>query len=97
MISVKIHTKDSERLLAACDAELLGKTFTDGELRLKVSEIFYRAEIVSEDAFRERMKSVTMMNLVGDRVIAIAEEAGHVSPDSVIVIGGAKHAQAVIM
>ena len=97
MISVKIHTRGGERLLAACDEELLGMTFTEGDMKLKVSETFYRGETISEEAFRERMRSVTIMNLVGERTVTIARDAGYVSPESVITVGGVKHAQAVIM
>lgn len=97
MISVKLHVRGSERLLAACDAELLGMTFSDGDMRLKVSKIFYGGETVSEEAFRERMKSVTVMNLVGEHAVTIAQQEGYVSENAVIVIGGVKHAQAAVM
>ncbi|MDR0779006.1 MAG: DUF424 family protein [Methanomassiliicoccaceae archaeon] len=97
MISVRIHIRDGERILAACDHELLGQTFTGDGTRLKVSEIFYGGDTISEEAFAERMKNVTIMNLVGDRTTDIAKKAGYVSEDSIIVIGGVKHAQAVIM
>ncbi|MDR0334558.1 MAG: DUF424 family protein [Methanomassiliicoccaceae archaeon] len=97
MIYVKIHVRGSERLLAACDEDLLGKIFADGEMRLKVSETFYGGELVSEDTFRERTRSVTVMNLVGERAVTIAQTMGHISEDATIVIGGVKHAQAVIM
>ena len=95
MIYVKIHVRGSERLLAACDEELIGMTFTGNGMRLKVSETFYKGELVTEDAFRERMKSVTVMNLVGERAVSIAQAEGHVS--EIIKVGDAKHAQAVIM
>jgi len=97
MISVKIHTRDGERLLAACDPEIIGKTFKEGDIRLKVSEIFYGGETISEEAFRERMRSVTMMNLAGQRTVTIAEEEGYVSKDAVMIIDGIKHAQAVVL
>jgi len=97
MIIVKIHVRGGERLLAACDEELLGRTFTGDGVRLKVSEIFYRGETISEAAFRERMKSVTVMNLVGERTVTIAQEEGYVSKDMIITIDGVKHAQAVMI
>jgi len=97
MIFVKMHVRGSERLLAACDEELIGKTFADGDMRLKVSETFYRGDLVTEDGFRTKMNCVTVMNLVGDRAVTIARDAGHVSEDAILVIGGVKHAQAVIM
>ena len=36
------------------------------------------------------------MNLVGERAVALAISEGKVSPDSVIEIGGVKHAQVVL-
>ena len=41
------------------------------------------------------MESVTIMNLVGERAIALAIERGHVSEDCIMDIGGVKHAQVV--
>ncbi|MDR2865862.1 MAG: DUF424 family protein [Methanomassiliicoccaceae archaeon] len=97
MISVKIHTRGTERILAACDHELLGKEFRDGVMRLKVSEAFYKGEDISEETLAERMKNVTIMNLVGERTVSAAQRMGYVSEDAVVTIGGVKHAQAVIM
>ncbi len=94
---VRIHTHGNERILAACDESVMGMTFEGNGARITVSESFYKGEAVSEEAFIERMKSVTIMNLVGEEVISIAMSEGHVSPDCVMEIGGVKHAQVVIM
>jgi hypothetical protein len=66
-------------------------------MRLKVSEAFYHGETISEEAFRERMKSVTVMNLTGNRTVGIAKEEGYVSDDSVMTIESVEHAQAAMM
>ncbi len=94
---VRIHTHGSERILAACDEDILGMTFSDGAARITVSESFYRGESVSEEAYVERMKSVTIMNLVGERAVALAIAEGVVSADCVMEIGGVKHAQVVLL
>ncbi len=97
MIISRIHRRGGERLLAACDAELLGTTLAEGEIKLVVSEKFYSGETITEEVFAERMGSVTIMNLIGDRVVDIAIEKGYVSPENVMIIAGVKHAQAVIL
>jgi len=97
MISIKIHVRGDERLLAACDEELLGMTFREGEMHLRVSEAFYKGETITEEILRERMRSVTIMNLVGDRAVSVAVELGFVSHGSTIIVDGVKHAQAVIL
>ncbi len=71
-------------------------TFEGNGARLQVSEKFYKGEAISDEAFIERMKSVTIMNLVGEKVIALAISEGKVAPESVMDIGGVKHAQVVL-
>lgn len=95
MIYVRIHKAADDIILAACDEDVLGKTFKGGEARITVSERFYNGELVSEETFIQRMESVTIMNLVGERTIALAIERGHVSEDGIMDIGGVKHAQVV--
>ncbi len=94
---VRIHTHGNERILAACDEDVLGMTFEGGGARLRVNETFYKGETVTPEAFVERMKSVTIMNLVGEEVVALAIAEGKISPDCIMVIGGVKHAQVVLL
>lgn len=94
---VRIHTNGNERILAACDEDIIGMTFSGNGAKFTVSESFYKGESVSEEAFIERMKSVTIMNLAGERAIALAIQEGKVSPESVMDIGGVKHAQVVLL
>lgn len=93
----RIHTHGKESILAACDEDILGMTFEGDGVKIRVSEAFYRGESISPEAFVERMKSVTIMNLVGEEVIAIAIAEGKVSPENVMEIGGVKHAQVVLI
>ena len=95
MIYVKIHRANGETILAACDEEILGQTFTGGCAKLRVSEGFYGGELVSEDTFIERMRSFTIMNLVGERTVSIAMNEGYVDAGCVMDIGGTRHAQVV--
>ena len=94
---VRIHTHGNERILAACDEDIIGMTFEGGGARIRVSESFYKGESIPPEAFVERMKSVTIMNLVGEEVIALAIAEGKVSPENVMKIGGVKHAQVVLL
>ena len=95
MIAVRIHAGKEDMLLAACDEDLIGKEFREGRMRLKVSREFYMGELVSEETLVERLKSVSVINLVGERAVAVAVEQGLVDPECVLIIDGIKHAQAV--
>ena len=97
MIAVRLHSHNGEVLLAACDDELLGRTLTDGKVKLTVSESFYNGEMIPDAILVERMKSVVIMNLVGNRTVGIAIREGYVKEDCVMTIDGVKHAQVVMM
>ena len=87
MISIKIHRAQGDIILAACDEEVLGKTFSGDGMKITVSEGFYNGYLVTEEEFVDHLDEYTIMNLVGERVIALAIENGHVSEDGIIEIG----------
>ncbi|ASI98127.1 DUF424 domain-containing protein [Thermococcus celer] len=93
MIYVKIYRVQGEVLLAACDEELLGKTFREGELKLEVKERFYRGELVDEDALEDLLNEATIANLTGERCVRKAMELGYVDEGRVLWIQGVPHAQ----
>jgi hypothetical protein len=93
----KIHRNERDTILAACDEELVGRTFREGPARLDVSEIFYKGESIEAPQLAERMKEVTIMNLVGSGVIDVAVAEGYASEQDVIVIDGVKHVQVVLL
>ncbi len=94
---VKLHTQDDERLVAACDEGIIGQTFRGDGIKLTVHEAFYKGESLSEEAFIERLRIATIINLTGNEVVGIAIREGFISTESVIEIGGVKHAQAVLL
>jgi hypothetical protein len=96
MICVKMHKgSDGRSVLAACDEEVLGGSYSEGKLRLKVHESFYREEVVSELVLIRMMEEADIMNLVGEATISLAICEGYVDESNVITIGGVVHAQVV--
>ncbi len=63
-------------VLAACDADLLGKSFSEGGLKLVVKKEFYFEKFVSRRKLEELMKTSEILNLVGKRVIEVAAGLG---------------------
>jgi len=93
VIYVKIYRVQGEVLLAACDEELLGKTFREGELKLEVKERFYRGELVEESELGRLLDGATIANLTGERCVGRAIELGLVEEDRVLRVDGVPHAQ----
>ncbi len=72
----------------ACDEDLLGKVFREGEVVLRVNEA-YRGRKVGEKELKDILRRGKVISLVGPRVIAVARELGYV--DRAPRIGGVEH------
>ncbi|ADT85156.1 MULTISPECIES: DUF424 domain-containing protein [Thermococcus] len=92
-IYVKVYRVQGEVLLAACDEELMGKTFREGELKLEVKERFYKGELRDVEDLEKLLEEATIANLVGERCVGKAIELGYIDKDRVLYIQGVPHAQ----
>lgn len=93
MICIKVYRQGVETLVAACDLDIVGKTFRSKELKIQVSEGFYKGDTGDEDMLVSRLEMATIANLVGKKTLDIAIKHGFVDPSCVLVIGGVPHAQ----
>ena len=94
MVSCKVQKSlEGTVVLAACDKELLGQTFEEGELHIHVHEWFYGGEIITLEQLAVKLKNCNVANLVGERVIGKAKELGLVTDEHIIIIQGTPHAQ----
>jgi hypothetical protein len=93
MISVKVYRQGRETLVAACDAEIIGKTFRSKDLKITVSEGFYKGDSGDEEMLVNRLGMATVANLVGRKTIEVAVKHGFVDPACVLMIGEVPHAQ----
>ncbi|AAL81399.1 DUF424 domain-containing protein [Pyrococcus furiosus DSM 3638] len=90
---VKVYRVQGEVLVAACDEELLGKTFREGELKLEVKERFYKGELMDVEELGRLLEEATIANLTGERVVRKAIELGYIDESRVLRIQGVPHAQ----
>jgi len=80
-----------DRVVALCDAELLGKVFEQGDLCLDLSKnrTFYDGEKVSEARALELLKTPgASLNIVGEKSLAAAKKALKISGSSAKKIAG---------
>lgn len=75
----------AEVIVVVCDAELVGKKFEQGGLKLDVKGSFYRGREASIDECLDALRGATIANLVGS-VVEHAVRAGIVERTSVIHI-----------
>lgn len=93
MIFLKIYPIQDGFLLAGCDADIIGKKFCEGKLKIEISREFYCGEEVDENTFLNQLKNCTIVNLVGKKVIKLAIKHGFIDKKCVIKIKGVPHAQ----
>jgi len=94
MPELKIRRVGGEVVVSVCDAELIGKEFREGEVRLKVSEEFYRGREASVSECLKAMREATIGNLVGS-IVEVAVREGLIDPSRVLRVEGVPHAQFV--
>jgi hypothetical protein len=94
-IWVKVHQNAQGQVLAACDEDLLGKTFEKENLCLHVHENFYKGELVDEEEFKSNLKDKNNLNIVGENAVNIAKNHGLVN--EILYIEDVPYTVAVIL
>jgi len=89
----RIHIHGNQRIVAACDSDIVGREFREGKMNIFVDPAFYFEEEISENEIASLIHTADMVNMVGNRIVELAIERGFVDSDSVLVIQGIKHAQ----
>jgi hypothetical protein len=84
---------DEGLLVAICDDDVLGESFEEGEISLTVTEEFYGGDLVDDDAALASLRRAAVANLVGERTVGLAIEAGIVEEANVLDVDGTRHAQ----
>jgi hypothetical protein len=92
---VNIKKFGQKVLLAACDAELLGKTIKEENIEFKVKKEFYKGYKTNVNKAIDLIEQATIINLTGCNVVNKAIERGYVHPEAVIQINNIPHAQIV--
>ncbi len=92
---MRVHRVRAEFVVAACDADLLGADLPVGDAgrTVKVSSQFYGERRVSRDELLWALERATIANLLGRKVLQVAEDAGYVAPGGAGTLGGVPHAE----
>ncbi len=94
-VYMKVHKAGDCEVIAVCDQDLVGKCFREKNLKLDVSERFYKGKIVSQKEVVEVIKEAHTINLVGETSVALGLKANVVFKENVLKIDGIPHAMSV--
>ena len=83
-------------LVSVCDADCIGKTYSDGDVTLDVTEDFYGGDdamTVDSEGVVAGLTRASVANIVGERAVGVAVDAGLIDEESVLELDGTRHAQ----
>ena len=66
---MKIIEQAGEKLVAACDKEIMNVELFSKGIKIKASSQFYGEELVTEREFLDAIRSCTSANVIGIRII----------------------------
>src|SRR5256885_15283073 len=95
-IRMKVYHQGKETLVAAADADLIGKTFREGKFKIEVGK-FYEGDVVTEERFVSELRFATIGNFVGKATIDAAKEAGFVGAGGILWVNWAPHTACVLL
>ncbi|MDI9643422.1 MAG: DUF424 family protein [Archaeoglobales archaeon] len=94
---MKIYRVRGEVLVAVCDANLVGKVFREGSLKIEVKEDFYGNEEFGEKEVEDALRKATIANITGEMAVELAIRLGIVDKDKILRIENCPHAQMVLI
>ena len=90
---LKIHKSGDSTIVALCDRELIGKTLKEGNIKVTITEEFYKGELITREEAVGILSKAGNVNLFGEKAVSCAIECGVVDKDNVKVINEVAHAQ----
>lgn len=97
VFSCKTYSTKQGKMVAACDVELLGRSFKEGKKRLKINEEFYKGNEVTYGKVKEEVEAAQIANLVGNALISKLVEEGYLAESEVKRVNGVPHSQIFVI
>ena len=70
-------------LVNICDEELVGRTVSEGELKVHLSKEFYSGEVVDTGEALKLIRRCSIVNLAGSRSVSLAVENEMGAPEAI--------------
>ena len=91
----KTYSTQEDLVVAICDDNLIDKEIVDKEIKIKVSRGFYGGMYITEGIALKLLNKATIGNLIGEKIVDMAEKNGFITKENIIFINGIPHAQFV--
>ncbi len=92
-VYMRVNETHEHYIVALCDKPLLGKTLKHGTIKFKISQEFYGGDLVDLKTCMKHLEKATIVNMIGEKTVKAAMNAGLVHEQAVLYIEGHPHAQ----
>lgn len=86
--SARITNYQQNRMLNICDAELVGKTITEGKRNLNISQNYYGQNQISPEEAESLLQQSSIINMVGEKTVSLSIKLGIGIESGVKYVGG---------
>ena len=87
MIMIKVHKTPNGEIVAMCDSDLVGRRFESKDLRIDISERFYKGiEIEDKAELLKLIKESRNLNIVGKESVDFAMKNNVIDRTNIIKI-----------
>jgi hypothetical protein len=83
----KLHKYDNEKLLAICDADLIGKSILHNGVKIIIQERFYGEIEFSIDEILIELKTASSYNVMGKNICKILTDESLLHPATILWMG----------
>ena len=88
-MQIKIH-EAYRKIVALCDSDLIGKTFSEGKKQIEIKSNFFQGEEKNKEEIIEILKDLekedATFNIIGKESVECALEARIISKEGIITI-----------
>jgi hypothetical protein len=88
MFSVRRMSWKDTSMVNICDRELIGKTLTDGNVKMHLSEEYFSGDILGEDEVVHLIQGSSIISLAGQGAVGLAVEHRMASKEAVKLVDG---------
>ncbi len=81
---MKVIEQQGERLVAACDKDVVELELDSHGVKIKVNQTFYGKELVSENELLDELNRCTSANVIGTKVIQLLIKKRIIHEDAVL-------------
>lgn len=74
--SVKVSNYNQSQMLNICDAELVGRTITEGRRNLNISKSYYGKDQVTREEAASLLSQASIINMVGEKTVSLSIKLG---------------------